>query len=396
MKHNNLNVLERKLRKLVRNPKLFLLDSSGLRVARHSWKRTLRLGSFLWVLGCFALAVFYFGLVSTGRFVSEAQLLVKQADQVRTTPDALAMLGLGSNNQQDAQVIMQYLASWPLLEQLDKALALRNHFQQPRIDLISRLSPEASREEFLEYYRDHLSLTLDDSSGIITIRLQAFDPAYARRVVSAMVGESERFINRMGHQVAEEQLRFVEREVGTAHDRVLREQARVLAFQKQHQLLSPEITSAAMQSVVSQLEAELVKEEAELKRLEIYMNPNAPDVVASKDRIAALRQQLTQEQQRLTGDSAQAMNEVNAQYQALQVQAQLAADLYKTGLVSLEQARVEAYRKLKHLLVISQPSQAEEAEYPRRLYNITTAGVLLCLLYGLILMGIATLREHKD
>ena len=90
------------------------------------------------------------------------------------------------------------------------------------------------------------------------------------------------------------------------------------------------------------------------------------------------------------------MNEVTASYMDVQTQATLAADLYKTGLISLEQARIEAYRKLKHLLIISQPTLAEDAEYPRRLYNLATIGVLLCLLYGLIVMGLATLREHQD
>jgi len=80
----------------------------------------------------------------------------------------------------------------------------------------------------------------------------------------------------------------------------------------------------------------------------------------------------------------------------VQTQATLDADIYKSGLISLEQARVETYRKLKHLLVISQQTLAEDAEYPRRLYNLLTTGVLLCLLYGLIVMGIATLREHQD
>ena len=80
----------------------------------------------------------------------------------------------------------------------------------------------------------------------------------------------------------------------------------------------------------------------------------------------------------------------------MQVQAQLATDVYKTGLTTLEQARVEAYRKLKHLLVVSQPSRAEEAEFPRRLYNLATIGVLLCLFYGLVVMALATVREHQD
>ncbi|MCV5825174.1 sugar transporter, partial [Escherichia coli] len=77
------------------------------------------------------------------------------------------------------------------------------------------------------------------------------------------------------------------------------------------------------------------------------------------------------------------MNEITAGYMDVQTQATLAADLYKTGLISLEQTRVEAYRKLKHLLVITQPTLAEDAEYPRRFYNLATVGVLLCLFYGL-------------
>ncbi len=92
----------------------------------------------------------------------------------------------------------------------------------------------------------------------------------------------------------------------------------------------------------------------------------------------------------------QALNEVSANYQAVQVQTQLAADVYKTGLVSMEQAHVEAYHKLKHLLMVSQPGCAEEAEYPRRLYHLATVGVLLYLFYGLVVMGLATLREHQD
>ena len=40
--------------------------------------------------------------------------------------------------------------------------------------------------------------------------------------------------------------------------------------------------------------------------------------------------------------------------------------------MSLEQARIEAYRKLKYLVVVDSPSLAEEAEFPKRLYNIVS------------------------
>jgi len=388
--------LMRKLQKLKTKPKHFIADSSGFRLARISWKQSLKLGSFQWVLACFAIAVIYFGLIASDRYVSRAELVVKQADQIKMLPDALSMLGLGGSNHEDILLIQDYLKSADLLDKLDKEMGIKAHYQSHKVDYFSRLPGDVSREEFLKYYREHLTLRLDELSGVLTIELQAFDPEYGQRVVGLMLKESEIFINKLGHQVALEQLAFVEKEVDRAYQRVQTEKAKVLEFQNNHHLISPESTSTARLGVVSQIEGELARQQAQLKQLQSYMKDTAPAVVSVKTRVDALTEQLAQEQARLTGTDKDAMNEVTARYMDVQTQAALAADLYKTGLISLEQARVEAYRKLKHLLVVSKPTLAEDAEYPRRLYNLATIAVLLCLFYGLIVMGLATLREHQD
>ncbi|HGC1902764.1 TPA: sugar transporter [Escherichia coli] len=386
----------RKLQKLKTKPKNFIVDSSGYRLAHKSWKKSLKLGSFQWVVACFTIAVIYFGFIASDRYVSRAELVVKQADQIKMLPDALSMLGLGGSNHEDILLIQDYLKSADLLDKLDKQLGIKAHYQSHKIDYFSRLPNEVSREEFLKYYREHLTLRLDELSGVLTIEFQGFDPEYGQKVVGLMLKESEVFINKLGHQVALEQLAFVEKEVDRAYQRVQTEKAKVLEFQNNHHLISPESTSTARLGVVSQIEGELARQQAQLKQLQSYMKETAPAVISVKARVDALTEQLAQEQGRLTGTDKDAMNEVTARYLDVQTQATLAADLYKTGLISLEQARVEAYRKLKHLLIVSQPTLAEDAEYPRRLYNLATIAVLLCLFYGLIVMGLATLREHQD
>jgi len=388
--------LVRKLRKFNNEPKRFFIDSSGFQIAHRSWQQSLKLGSFLWVVVCFSIAVLYLGIIASDRYVSRAELIIKQADQIKMLPDALSMLGIGGSNHQDVLLIQDYLNSWDLLTKLDKELDLKSHYQNGEADFFSRLSENVSREDFIEYYRNHLTLRLDELSGVLTIEFQAFDPEYGKRVVSLMLKESERFINKLGHQVALDQLAFVEKEVNRAYQRLQDEKAKVLAFQNSHQLISPESTSSARLGVVSQIEAELVRQQAELKQLRSYMKETAPGVITVQSRVSALTRQLEQERAKLTGLDKDAMNEITAGYLDVKTQATFAADIYKTGLISLEQARVEAYRKLKHLLVISQPTQAEDAEYPRRLYYLATVGVLLCLFYGLIVMGLATLREHQD
>jgi len=396
IRSNKSSGLLRKLNKLKTKPKHFIVDSSGFRLAQRSWKQSLKLGGFQWVVACFAIAAVYFLFIASDRYVSRAELSVKQADQIKMLPDALSMLGLGGSNHQDVLLIQDYLKSADLLDKLDQELSLKAHYQSHNVDFFSRLPQNVSKEKFLKYYREHLTLRLDDGAGVLTIELQAFDPVYGQRVVGLMLKESESFINKLGHQVALEQLAFVEKEVDRAYQRVQLEKAKVLDFQNNHHLISPESTSSARLGVVSQIEAQLAQQQAQLKQLQSYMKVTAPAVISVQARVNALTQQLAQEQSRLTGADKDAMNEVTARYMDVQTQATLAADLYKTGLMSLEQARIEAYRKLKHLLVISQPTLAEDAEYPRRLYNLATIGVLLCLLYGLIVMGLATLREHQD
>ena len=394
-----LTPLRRKLRKLQRDPRSFLIDSKGFKVAeqgaKRTWKQMIRLGSFMWVVAIFLLAVVYYTAIASDRFVSEAKVIIRQADPMKSVPD-ISILGLASSNNTDIQVVQQYILSLEMLKALDRRLQLKQHYQSSSADWFSRLSSDAAQEEFLDYYTHHISLSLDTTSGVLTIQAQAFTPEFAKQILDAIVEISEKKINSLSHKVAGEQVQFVEHEISRAHNRLQKTRGEILEFQNKHQLVSPEGQTQALQGVINELQAELVRQQAEYKRLTSFMNSTAPEVVALKDRIDALNHQLEQEQKRLTSKETPALNEVTADFQNYQVQAELSTDLYKASLTSLEQARIEAYRKLKFLLVISDPEVAEEAMYPERVYNLTTIAVLLCLFYGLVVMILATIREHQD
>ncbi|MCV5540408.1 sugar transporter, partial [Escherichia coli] len=77
---------------------------------------------------CFSIAVLYFGFIASDRYVSRAELMIKQADQVKMLPDALSMLGIGGSNHQDILLVQDYMKSWDMLAKLDKELALKAHF----------------------------------------------------------------------------------------------------------------------------------------------------------------------------------------------------------------------------------------------------------------------------
>ena len=65
IRSNKSSGLMRKLKKLKTKPKHFIVDSSGYRLAHRSWKKSLKLGGFQWVVACFAIAVIYFGFIAS-------------------------------------------------------------------------------------------------------------------------------------------------------------------------------------------------------------------------------------------------------------------------------------------------------------------------------------------
>jgi len=361
-------------------------------------KKSLIRRSWLWcVVMPFIICCGYFGLIASDRYVGEAKVIVKQADNNSTADFGIALLGTAmSSGKQDAQLVRQFILSLDMLHYLNKSLSVRDHYQSRDVDHLSRLWEWQSQEDFLAYYRKHITVTYDELSGVLAIRAQAFTPEFAQKIVKAVLQQSEQYINQIGHDLASEQVNFVQKELDRATQHLRKSKQQILEFQGEYQLFSPEQESGAKLTMVNELEAQLTRHKAELNNLRSYMNDSAADIVALKAKIGSLENQLLIERAKLVGDKNNNFSDVNAKHADLLLDLGFATDLYKASLMSLEQARIEAYRKLKYLVVVDSPSLAEEAEFPKRLYNLVSILVVLSLLYGAMKITWATVKEHRD
>ena len=52
--------------------------------------------------------------------------------------------------------------------------------------------------------------------------------------------------------------------------------------------------------------------------------------------------------------------------------------------------------KLRSLVVVEPPSLPETAEYPLRTYNLSTLLAVCLLLFAIVRLVLATVREHQD
>ncbi|MBB5212314.1 capsular biosynthesis protein [Microbulbifer hydrolyticus] len=351
------------------------------------------------VLPLLLMTAYYMFWVSE-RYVSTTQLIVKENGAEQSVDGTLGMLMPGiSGSSQDAHLVVNYIQSLDMALYLDEELELASYYKSDRYDYFSRLETDASREDYLDYYREHIGVSFDEVTGIVSIEVQAFEPEFARKLIQTITRKSEDFVNAVSNELAEKQVNFVRTELDRAQEKLRAAKQEILDFQNQNEVVSPEELTRGISSIIQGLEARLSEQKAKLSASKTYLNAGSSQIVSIETEIAALENQIEQEKARIVGVSGDhtgvRLNSLSANFQNLQLDLQFAMDAYQAALKALETARMEASSRLKHLIVVSRPSMAEEARFPRKIYNLISLAVVLLLIYGVIRMMIASIKDHR-
>lgn len=388
---------QRKLAKLKNKPVQFVKDSVIYTSAQKSLLFTwAKFGSFAIVILASILLVTYYAVVASPRYVSEAQFVVKEAGGNDSALLGLTGLGGVTPGMRDALILQTFLQSREMAVALDEAVSLKQHYERSDWDFLSKLPKDSTIEDYVTYYQEHVQVIHDEMSDVLLVEVQSFDRDYSLVVAKTLLNISEKFINDLGAKMASEQMGYAQKEVERSYEILSKSQSKLISFQDKFKLYSPEQQSGALLTAINGLESQIITEETELKSLLAFMRADAPEVKAKRIRVKSLREQLAQEKQRLTSNDQQSLNKINVNYQEIKLNAELASDLYKSSLAGLEGVRAEAYRKLKHLLIIEHPALAQEDKYPRRLHSVVTWFIVLLLGYFIGRLILSVIKEHQE
>ncbi len=351
------------------------------------------------VAGPWLLAAIYLFAFASDRYVSESIVTVRQNGAEGAVGFNLtSLLGVSvPASLDDEKMLEAYILSTDILLKLDQKLGLHKAFSAPRIDFVFRLSPGATQEQFLDYYRSRVEVVVEEDSGLLRIRTQGFSPEAAAALNREVLALSERFINESSHRLAREQMAFAESELRTVRSRVNEARDAVLKSQGAHDILDPVAQAEASSGLTAQLQATLAQQEAQLKGLLGYLDEDAFQVEALRAQIAGMRAQLAAEGRRgVEGADGASLNVLAGKYQELLAELEFVTESYKLALTGLETARIESTRKLKSLVLVQSPATPESAEYPRRVYVLFALAMGLALLYGIARLIIATIEDHLE
>lgn len=380
--------------------KLFKDGPLSLAFNLFDWLRISELGrqfSGFVLLPCVLLGL-YFVTISPERYVSEAHVMVKEAGVSQLNAGLLEGLGFdagGSSN--DEQLLRAYLVSPNLLELLERELELKAHYSQSN-DFIFGLSMTDSFEDYLDFYRRHITVSSDANTGLLTVHVEAYSPEFSKLLADRLMLQSEKFINESSQLIAKLEMQFANGEIFLAQERLKKSKQALIDFQNLYGLVSPESDGESLFTIIFSLEDELAKTEAEIHQAESYLKKNSPQLLTLMSKSEALRKEITIQKLRVTGEANgdDKLNELSAEYQSLVLDVELATTLYTSSLSAYEMSRLQAAKQLKYLVVASKPHLAEEALYPKRMYWFITWMLMMLVIWGIYRLITASIKEHED
>lgn len=368
--------LARKIRASKISRKLMLYIKSGEYKKIHSYRT---------VLVIMAFVVFYFTFIAADRYVSHMSVTVKATDGSAAVLTGLeGILGSNSNSSEDIKYLKEYITSLDMLKKLEKKINIREIYQKQKIDFMYNLYSWTKQESYLKYYQNMVSANFDDTTGLLNIEVQGFSPEDAHTIATAILEESEIFMNELSHNISREQLKFSEAELAKAREKYEIARNQMALFQNTYSVVDPKSQVATKATFITEIELKISQKETELNTMLSYLNESAPQVVALRAELKALNAQLEKEKNKVASDLPQdKLNNVALEFQSLALDFGFAEDVYKAALKAVETTRIEMSRKVKQLVVIQSPSTPESAEYPNKSYNIFTIFIVLTLFYRL-------------
>ena len=342
------------------------------------------------------IASIYFGLIASDVYVSEARFAIRSAKGAPATSGLSALLAspVLQSAGQDSSVVVDYSKSVDMLERLRERVDFVGHYSDEDVDLLSRLDPEATQQELLDYYRDRVSIERDSASDVMKVRVRAFDSETARRIAALVIELNESLVNRLSSRIEDDAMATARAEMERAVQRVRSTAQDINRFQTANDSVSPADESAALFGRLSGIETRISETRAELSEKLAYMREDSADVVVLENRLNALERQLGLERGRVTGGGDGTLGALIESFQPLVLEQEMAQQQYAVALASLESARVDAQMQKQYLVTFVEPSLPDAATEPERIVSVVTVAVFAFLAYLVGGLLWSALRDH--
>lgn len=345
------------------------------------------------------LGAVYYSYYASDRYAASAGFAVRGVDSGGGLDAIGAITGLASTGSttSDSYIILRYLVSRDLIDQIGEDFDLRGAFSAPEIDYISQLSPDSTVEEFVEYWQRRLQTSFDSTSGIITLEVQTFHPEDSLELAILVLERVQQLVNGLSANARRDSVQFSQTEVDRAEVRMREAQLNLQLFRADEG--SIDLTTAARLEalLISDLETRLVDLNTQVSSIINMVDASSPVLINLQRDAAALAKQIEERRAAVSGQgsgNSGGSAKLLAAYENLEIERTFAQQAFASALSSLENARIDAGRLQRYLAIYSRPRLPEEAIYPYRVRNIFLIALVSLGLWAIGTLVTYAVRDH--
>ncbi len=345
-----------------------------------------------------AVGAVYYGLFASKRYVSEAEYIVRgiNAHKGGGLDAILTSFGI-SRAADDTSAIQAFMESRDAVRLLEERVPLRRIYTSPDVDRLSRYPRIWRRDSFeslYDYVQDMISVVEDPTTGITTLKVQAFTPEDAHLIASTLVSLAEEMVNRMNDRAQTDTVRNAREEVARAEQLIAKVQVDLTAFRNKQLLVDPVAFSGVMLDSMSKLSLELAQTSSQIRETSLN-SPSNPAIGPLRAKASALEQSINNERSKLAGSDGAIAAKVSA-YEQMILSRDLAEKQYASAMSTLETARMEARRQQIYIEEMVRSNLPDESLEPRRFRIVATIFVMGFAAFSMIWILTVGAKDHAQ
>ena len=345
---------------------------------------------------------YYLWTVAEDQYSSTTGFTVRSEE----TGGASEMLGglaqlAGTSTASDSDILYEFIQSQEIVAAIDARVDLRTHYSAvwPK-DVLFGLWPDATIEDLVWFWQRVVRISYDQSTGLIEVRVLAFDPDAAQDIAREILRESQSMINALNIQAREDAMRYARIDLDESVERLKAAREALTAFRTRTQIVDPQTDIQGRMGVLANLQQQLAEALIEYDLLRDTVPGSDPRLTTAQREIDVIRSRIASERRNFAtaGTERDHLEEdypsLITEYESLSVDREFAEETYRAALTALELARDNAARQSRYLASYIQPTMAGSSEFPRRGMLLGLAALVLLLSWSILALVYYSIRDR--
>lgn len=350
-----------------------------------------------WVLPLAGGTVYFSFLASPG-YVSEVRFIVRSSTPFLSRDRySGGMVEPKEKIVQDTAILLNYLVSPAIIQDIQKSVDLHQLFGRNDIDFLSRLPKDSTQDDMLEYWKKHLSTYVNPKSGIVELEVTAYTPSEANAILRLVLHLAQAQVNRLSSGMWDDLRASTQSEVDNATKEVADLRGKFRDIQNKTGVFDIDLSAQNISNVLTTVEADIAELRSRRAALSKSVGGNSPQMADLDRRLAAQEEQAKRLRAQVAG-APTAGNGNLANYSSvfdnLKLNLSLAENKLKSAITELEKVKLVSSLQLVYIDNFTEPTVPDKNKYPKVLLSLFLS-LLACSAICGVTCGIIVLIRNK-